>query len=903
MAAMVNVEYIDIQNINAVPPQELLDSSAVDAIQNKFDEFLEQDPILSSVIMKLQEASIPAVIFGGWVRDHYISFKKGINLQPRDIDIVVDLPQGASLESIVKNDHTKTMFGGLATKTTTSSLDIWDISDTYLIKSLTLNPNIGVLPSTTVFSINSIIFYPSQLHPKSMVFESGFLDAIETGIISFKSSRIPFPAIQAARAIMYSTKCSFEIHEDVKNFIIDVCDSPYSIKNVIDGIKNYCPQAIKGKAISVFIQILEEAGIDYLPKTLFFNHCWGVFEGGGVRAAALAGAYEAAVSSGVNFGRVAGTSAGSIVAALISSGAKPEYILSELEGKDFQDFMRPVLSKDNAFGSNSFLNIFTKPFRGRFGTLFNVWQNSGSYSSIEVQKWLDNILCRLLGVSSPAKFGDLKLPLYVVATDVVGGKPKLWSKEETPNESVAFAVRCSCSIPFYFQPVSDGTSLLVDGGIISNLPAWVFSTPEMQEKLSRIICFRLHDNILSEMNNLTDFFEGLISSIVSGGTDIQLQLQNNVYTVNIPTGEFRATDFDTVDNQAKEWLRKSGFDSVSRFISGERITVRNRPENIVYSGYDKKLLLLVQYLSEAINDILIVSSNSYWLYFIFPAIAFSLKRGVSVNVMLKPANHDSFERHEAHRQKLLENIGVGMCIRDVLPFDGFILDRSSDGAIAAISTAEGIVGMDYEYSEEKIRVYSKKAYDLPIMCALNNQIDLLLSKKRKKIDLVLEPINPGVVFEKLKKIPQYRRAMFTLESVKLDDNLLTLDLHVKEYKLAQVTQLAEVFRNSNIELFSPASFRTGSEVNSIVTPPILEKVGQELVIIEGHTRFYYSLKNNIESIKAIVITGVKSSLPAKPRPISMLNLASDTLDRADLFVELDKSQIREIEQVLHPLED
>lgn len=896
-----NVEHLDVKHINEASLKELLDSSAVNAIQNKFDEFLKRDPILSDVFSKLHEASIPAVIFGGWVRDNYISIKDNVELEPRDIDIVVDLPQGISLESIITIEHTKTMFGGITAKTTTSSLDIWDVSDTYLIKTLQLNPNIDVLPSTTVFSINSIIFYPSQLHQKSMVFESGFLDAIKYKLISFKSSKIPFPTIQVARALMYSIKCSFEIDDDVKQFVSDVCISPYNIKKVMDGIKHYCPTEIKDKAVNVFIKILDEVGIDYPHKTLFFNHCWGVFEGGGVRTAALAGAYEAAVTSGVNFGRVAGTSAGSIIAALISSGAKPEFVLSELETKDFQEFMKPALAKDNVFGSNAFWKVFTKPTWGRLGDLVNVWQNSGKYSSIEVESWLDKLLCKVLDVESPVKFSDLKLPLYVVASDIAHGKQKLWSKENTPDESVAFAVRCSCSIPFYFQPVSNGASLLVDGGMISNLPSWVFSNHEMQEKLSRILCFRLFDKSKSEINNLTDFVERLVTTIVSGGTEIQLQLQNNIYTVNIPTGDFKATDFNDMDTQAKEWLRKSGFDSVSKFIIGERIAVNNRQENLVFSGFDKKLLLLVQYLSEATDDILIISSNSYWLYFLFPSLAFALKRGISVNVILKPAKYDPYEKHEMHRQQLLENMGVGVDIRNDLPFDGFILDRMSEDAIAAISTAEGIVGRDYNYLDENIRVYTKSSCDTAIIRALNNQVNIEPLVKSKAISLVLEPIPPEVVFEKLKKIPQYKHSTFTLESVSLSDNLSTLELYVKEYKLSQVTQLAEMFRDANIELFSPASFIAGNKVDSIVTPPILEKVGKELVIIEGHTRFYYALRNNIESIKAIVIQGVKDPIPAKPRPITMTNLASDTIDIGHLYEDLDKTQIRNIEEVIHQI--
>jgi predicted acylesterase/phospholipase RssA len=900
LSVTANVEFINLANECEHCVNELEDIDAVDAIQQKFDAFLSQDPILASVFLKLKEASIPAVIFGGWVRDQYISHKNDINLKPKDIDIVVDLPNGLSLESVLPNNHQKTMFGGCVAKTTTSSLDIWDIKDTYLIKSLSLDSKLTTLPLTTVFSINSIIFYPSQLHPKAKVIESGFIDTIDTGTISFKSSRIPFPTLQVARALMYSAKCSFTLHRDIKKFIHKICDSPYNINTVFDGINTYCPSEYKDKAITLFFQTLKDAELEYLPQTQFFNHCWGVFEGGGVRGAALAGAYKAAVSSGINFGRVAGTSAGSIVAALISSGVTPELILSELEKKDFNDFMQPTLPKDNAFGSTSKWGWLSKPISGRLGDLIDIWKNSGKYSSIEVHNWLDKILCKQLGVEPPAKFSDLTIPLYIVASDIVAGKPRLWSRENTPNESVAFAVRCSCSIPLYFQPVSDGKSLLVDGGMISNVPSWVFSTPAMQEKSSRILCFRLQDTTNSEMNNLTDFVESLVSTIISGGTEIQLQMQDNVYTVNIPTGEYKATDFDTVDHEAKTWLMKSGFDSVSKFVVDERIKVRNRPENIIYSGFDEKLLLIVQYLNEATEDIVILSSNSYWVYFIFPSIVCALNRGVNVNVLLKPSK--TLDKHEIYRRSLLTGGGANLRINEELPFEGVMLDRLSEHAIAAVSTAKGIVGTDYHYSEEKIRVYSNRAYDSAILNALNNQINNFSLENKTIKSIQLKAISSELVIEKLKEIPQYKQATFTLESVPLNDKLCTLDLHVKEYKLAQITQLEKMFKQANIELFAPASFISESGVDSIVTPPIIEKIGKELIIIEGHTRFYYALKNNIKSIKAIVINGVKAPLPAQARSIYKLNLASDTLDKSELFDKFDNTQMRAIETVMHPIE-
>src|SRR6185295_14268462 len=89
--------------------------------------------------------------------------------------------------------------------------------------------------------------------------------------------------------------------------------------------------------------------------TRYFRHCWGVFEGGGVRGAALAGAYAAANAAGVSFERVAGASAGSIVAALIAAGADPQFILQELKKTQFRNLLRVASSGQSMFASKPWL--------------------------------------------------------------------------------------------------------------------------------------------------------------------------------------------------------------------------------------------------------------------------------------------------------------------------------------------------------------------------------------------------------------------------------------------------------------------------------------------------------------------------------------------------------------------
>lgn len=71
-----------------------------------------------------------------------------------------------------------------------------------------------------------------------------------------------------------------------------------------------------------------------------------------------------------------------------------------------------------------------------------------------LNKWLKN-----------ASFNDLKIPLNVVATDLIKAEPVIFK-----SGSLAFAVRSSMAIPGYFKPVIWKNNVLVDGGLTNPVP-------------------------------------------------------------------------------------------------------------------------------------------------------------------------------------------------------------------------------------------------------------------------------------------------------------------------------------------------------------------------------------------------------------------------------------------------
>lgn len=67
-------------------------------------------------------------------------------------------------------------------------------------------------------------------------------------------------------------------------------------------------------------------------------------------------------------------------------------------------------------------------------------------------------------------FGQLATDLTVVASDVASEASFEFSRSTTPGVAIAQAVRASTSIPFAFEPVRLGASLLADGGMVNNIP-------------------------------------------------------------------------------------------------------------------------------------------------------------------------------------------------------------------------------------------------------------------------------------------------------------------------------------------------------------------------------------------------------------------------------------------------
>lgn len=152
------------------------------------------------------------------------------------------------------------------------------------------------------------------------------------------------------------------------------------------------------------------------------------FGGGGTRGVAHIGVLKAFEENGIVFDEVAGTSAGSLVAALYAYGVSPDEMYKmakNINANEVRNSKIPFVPSKN----DGLINIIKK----NIGDVY---------------------------------FEDMKKSLTVVAVDMYTGQ-----EIHIREGNVSKAVAGSCAVPVVFRPVEFEQFLLADGGLQNNIPA------------------------------------------------------------------------------------------------------------------------------------------------------------------------------------------------------------------------------------------------------------------------------------------------------------------------------------------------------------------------------------------------------------------------------------------------
>lgn len=245
-----------------------------------------------------------------------------------------------------------------------------------------------------------------------------------------------------------------------------------------------------------------------------------VLGGGAARGFAHVGVIRALEQEKIPVDLVVGTSVGSLIGAIYASDVNS----FELEWTAFS------LEKEHLF-DYGILSAFTGMGPVKGDRLEEFVKNKIPVQNIE----------------------QLKLPFAAVATDLNRG-----SRVVLDQGPVGRAVRASCSIPGVFQPVNHQDRLLVDGGVVDNIPIDV----AREKGADIVIAVDIGENVANfNINNLVD---------------VVLQATNIMFSENV---KYKAKDADVLIRPAVGDISMLDFTQKKRcMLAGIEATQRAMPE-------------------------------------------------------------------------------------------------------------------------------------------------------------------------------------------------------------------------------------------------------------------------------------------------------------------------------------
>ena len=197
--------------------------------------------------------------------------------------------------------------------------------------------------------------------------------------------------------------------------------------------------------------------------------------GGAWLAGGLAALVEATGWDPATADVIVGTSAGSMIGALLACGVPPWFMVAHSAGESFPGLLdaqgHPTDEADRSAGgvlirrkgvpdlrplSLSYgLRALRDPRRHRLGAVAAAFAPRGMMSTRPLRETVQRV----------APTGWAPHPaLWIVATDAASGRRVVFGREDAPPADLSAAVAASCAVPGIYRPVRIGDRMYVDGG-------------------------------------------------------------------------------------------------------------------------------------------------------------------------------------------------------------------------------------------------------------------------------------------------------------------------------------------------------------------------------------------------------------------------------------------------------
>jgi NTE family protein len=293
-----------------------------------------------------------------------------------------------------------------------------------------------------------------------------------------------------------------------------------------------------------------------------------IMEGGGVKGIGLVGALET-LEKKYEFQRIAGSSVGALVGSFIASGMSAKDAETLLRKAPFKQFRDPnLLSRLGPLGQGTAI-LFRR----------------GLYKGDVLHEWVLQHLAEQ-GVHT---FADLKLTknwakalpsrqrykLVILVADISRGRLLRlpWDYHllgRDPNKQlVADAVRASVSIPFFYEPVKIGKTLVVDSALLSNFPITLFDSPTSVAWPAFGIKLSNHedaDTVTNDVSGPLGFPLALLNTLINSYDRMHLNHPATTSrTIFVDAAGIKATDF-AITKKERDLLCKNGQDAARNFL-------------------------------------------------------------------------------------------------------------------------------------------------------------------------------------------------------------------------------------------------------------------------------------------------------------------------------------------------
>jgi NTE family protein len=352
--------------------------------------------------------------------------------------------------------------------------------------------------------------------------------------------------------------------------------------------------------IRVFPQQDYTIAIDYKIKYLPYGltkkipNCKPVvafaLSGGGARGLSQIGVIRALEEAGVSADIIVGTSMGSIVGGLYCSGYTVDQLDSITKATDWNNilaaerqtnrtdlFIDQKITEDRA--------VFSLRLKGLTPIIPTAINNGQKLSNFL------NLLTLQAPVHTRSEFNELMCDYRAVCTDLVTGNPVVIS-----SGSLSQAMRASSSVSFFLSPVRIDTMVLVDGGLVANIPVGIAKSMGSNYIIAVNTTSSLHK--LEELNlpwTIADQVVSIPMQLLN-----QAQLDDASIVISPDVKAKASTDFTNIDSlldigyhSAKSVMQKikADIDSLLQVnLKKEEFYIKNIKFNNTASGIERDLL-------------------------------------------------------------------------------------------------------------------------------------------------------------------------------------------------------------------------------------------------------------------------------------------------------------------------